>query len=853
MLYVKEISETKSKTNFDDTNRISHDRLIITNYIQNCIEQVATPLVFEIGKKGGTSNPNSAVYWNGTELNILAIYKNGYINKLLLRQSIEAEISDKINKTLKSCINLSIFEKQGFSFSEKETIVNATINVDGLFIKLSYPLNFKKTQYSLEFNDFISRVNLPLGELYLVAIDIVNEEIKSGHFDKEDFMLKHKYIRIEKHRPYPDIIYIIKKFDIKSGKDLVFQFAIKGEETVGRKIIKYESDYGCCINKIDGMCFKNVEPSKCANNIYKKDTNCECEKNIKQDIEGCCISGDDCQFITEQECSSTSGEFYKNDFRCSQSYCHNLNCKSTYNYTADDFSGPLKKHGESWCSYESLVGKGLDYVGTRHFLHSCINGVEYAEECRDYREEMCTEGMISVNDKIYSKGICRINRWYDCGMQKTESACKDTKVRDCYWSGFLYSQLKCHPEVPPGFKFWEENGKQICNIASLYKDSDGKKYPKSWGHSALLYCQRTGDCGNYRNYADEITEFGFYNKDGAPQRWVYWNNSYTKRGNDFVVGLGLYATNLSSSASMPRGFDRGDARCNLWGAPLTGKCELCMNTKLHPCTEYRCKSLGKNCIFIKANNSCIPTENLDITPPKISIGELQRGYKLETRSSTNYRNGIENIITPDVMVHQAFSFSFSTSKPTRCKISLYSPNVNENPNILIQNPLPDILLNELDYETKYNATLRFPSSSFTKFSAYPLFIRCIDSFGNKNDGEFVIKVKTIEDLDNIYTPKILKVEKEQSNIVKDSENKFNIYVNEPFNLCRHSFSDVEFYSMNPINCKTEEEDIIYDVNHPLGSYVCNASIFIPNDASQVYFSCEDKNGNKSNSYFYNLN
>lgn len=59
--------------------------------------------------------------------------------------------------------------------------------------------------------------------------------------------------------------------------------------------------------------------------------------------------------------------------------------------------------------------------------------------------------------------------------------------------------------------------------------------------------------------------------------------------------------------------------------------------------------------------------------------------------------------------------------------------------------------------------------------------------------------------------------------------------------------------MNPINCKTEEEDIIYDVNHPLGSYVCNASIFIPNDASQVYFSCEDKNGNKSNSYFYNLN
>jgi hypothetical protein len=91
-----------------------------------------------------------------------------------------------------------------------------------------------------------------------------------------------------------------------------------------------------------------------------------------------------------------------------------------------------------------------------------------------------------------------------------------------------------------------------------------------------------------------------------------------------------------------------------------------------------------------------------------------------------------------------------------------------------------------------------------------------------------------------------------SNINKNADNQVSIFVNEPFNLCKYSFSEIEFNNMSNISCSTEESDIIYDVNYPLGSYACNADIFIPEDISKVYFSCEDKYGNRNENYIYSI-
>lgn len=844
----------KTKNAPDELSRINADRIIIKEYMQNCIAQVSYPLIFEIARKGGSLNPDFGIYWNGTELNILAAYKSGagYENDMLLKQDLEKELSYDIKQNLKSCINLSIFREKGYEISEKESIVNVTVNKNNMIIKLEYPLKFRLGPNNIDFNEVTSVLDSSLGELYGAAIDIVNEEITYGYFDKEDFMLKHgNKIRVEKHKPYPDVVYEITMTESKLRQDLAFQFAIKGKDTAGKEILKYDNGFGCCTNKADGTCFKNVDPSKCLDNIYQNNKDCECPKNLKLQVEGCCVikekNLDNCELTSEQDCSINGGKFYKDDLRCAKADCRDGNCRSTYDYVKDDFSGPSKRHGESWCSYESIVGKGLDYVGTRHYLHSCIQGKEYAEECRDFREELCTEGVIGVYDQFYSKGLCRINRWYDCASQQDEASCKDEKFRDCYWSGFLYSQLKCHPEVPPGFRFWEGNGKPVCNFASLDKEDYGKDYPKSWGHSALLYCQRTGDCGNYRNIADEITEFGHYNKDFVPEQWAFFDNGYTKRSGEFAVKLSLYSTALSSSVSITRGIHGVDSQCNLWEAPAFGNCELCSNSKLHPCTEYRCKSLGKNCNFRRLDNSCSGGSYDDATLPKISLNKTYGEFEYKLEKSQYYKDASEYSFEKSVAVHQPFSFEFETSKPTRCRLSLFPPTIIPDSISKAIIPLPEIVLNDYAYKTKYNVTIRFPSSTFTKLNAYNLFLRCADEQGIKNE-ETMIKISTQEMPNDNIPPQILKVIT-KNNIKKNYTNSFLIFVSEPFNSCKYSFSNGTFENMNAINCTTEESDIIYNADYPLGSYACNANIFVPESSSKIYFSCEDKHGNRNEKYF----
>jgi len=169
-------------------------------------------------------------------------------------------------------------------------------------------------------------------------------------------------------------------------------------------------------------------------------------------------------------------------------------------------------------------------------LHTCINGKEIVEECRDYREELCTEQSKVINDKEYTKANCRLNRWYDCALQNDKSPCLDSDVRDCFWleERLLNRETRCVPYVPPGFKFWEGNGQEICSFASEDPTSDlSREFPRLWGHSSLQFCQRMGDCGNYRNIADEITEFGYFNPLGEPDPWSYLESGYINNGTIF--------------------------------------------------------------------------------------------------------------------------------------------------------------------------------------------------------------------------------------------------------------------------------------------------------------------------------
>lgn len=165
--------------------------------------------------------------------------------------------------------------------------------------------------------------------------------------------------------------------------------------------------------------------------------------------------------------------------------CRDVNCDDVFKDFVSPNSGAPKKNGESWCIYDTFPGMARDAVGSRHFRHVCANGEEFVEPCRDFREEICIQGLInnkpasSASSSFafsgdYVEAACRDNRWEDCFSCNSmtscggdcsdqgpeccvKKCCQESSVRDCF---FLQAGITstgsgvCVPDVPPGFVFW---------------------------------------------------------------------------------------------------------------------------------------------------------------------------------------------------------------------------------------------------------------------------------------------------------------------------------------------------------------------------------------------------------------
>ncbi|MCK4649912.1 hypothetical protein KAT36_01640 [Candidatus Pacearchaeota archaeon] len=110
----------------------------------------------------------------------------------------------------------------------------------------------------------------------------------------------------------------------------------------------------------------------------------------------------------------------------SDHYCQKTECV--------DRDGNKRMNGESWCVRgASLMGDGLDAVGSRYFKEVCIDGNVRVEPCADFRNEICLEGSIETSDGDFGTAACRVNRWQDCVLQEEEEDCLNIDQRDCLW------------------------------------------------------------------------------------------------------------------------------------------------------------------------------------------------------------------------------------------------------------------------------------------------------------------------------------------------------------------------------------------------------------------------------------
>jgi hypothetical protein len=809
------------KNNIDDNNLYGNNEANFDSYVKSCLKLVSNDVIISTIKNGGIVKPNDFIQYKNKEYSVVAIYDSKLNIKPLFFKNLENDLSNEIKINLDVCIKSSYFKNQGYEVIFQTKKVKSTIEDEFISVELNFPVTLKKGKKVKNYDIFTEQINLPLGIFHKAGIDILNSEAVNGFFDKEKFMLKNGFI-INKHKPYPNTIYEIKLVDEKyKNENITYKFAIKGKDTAGKEIINVEQK-GCC--KSDKLCIQNVKNEECS---FDYNANCFCLQNTNDNNFGCCFENQKCDITNQKNCN---GQFFENDYKCKIPTCSNLDCENSFDYTTNSFSGMPRKNGESWCTFEGPVSNGFDYVGSRHFLFSCIKGDIFIEEARDYREEFCIEWISKTNGENFSKANVKLNRWYDCSMQNSQMACENRDYRDCVWSEYLdlFTNKKCHPTVSPGLKFWSE-GTEICSIASLNQPSINPSDKEKWSYSALLYCQKSGDCGNYRNIANDITKFGYYNRDGEPDEWVYLDENLYVEGDLFYIDASFSKTKLKNILTMPTGnLGSSDSTCGVWGPPNIDKCDLCDAVSLFPCSEYRCKSLGKSCIFKNETSKCVKEGTNDLVPPKITLTEI---FPLSYLSENDLvYGGIKYMVQEKLELRKPLNIKFTTDEPTRCQISMFPPNFY---NQLLQSSLnlPKIFLNEDGYKKSYSFDIRLPSKNFSSKNEYQLFLICYDESGNINDEMKSIEINTKENINPVEGPKVL-------DIVNYYDRNYLI-VDSPFNGCKYSTSRIPYEDMTLLNCNTQESNIIYKAGLPLGSFLCLDEI--TSASTTIYATCKDDN------------
>jgi hypothetical protein len=571
----------------------------INKYIVSCLSRASDKYIKEISDGGGTLNQAEARIYFGESYNYLCRYKTnlGCINKFITRDSMENELANAIKREMQKC-TLEPFRKKGIVINDASMNVLPTIGTEDVSVVLEYPISATIGEQRKEFSSFLYKSRLRLGKLYDFAVRILNDEIKDNFFDEDEWMRAYSEIRIRKHKPYPDSVY---KLNIDYGDavhNLTFKFAVGGKDYASNISLSLKKDevHQVCYIKRDKNCYFNVERA---------------------------------------DCESAGGEYSsQNKFECTGI--------SNYKGWLDEKDCGEHKHGDSWCVYDGIAGNGFDPVGSRHFKQSCFNGVIYNTECADYRGEICTEPQEGM-------AVCRANRWQDCTLQTNQADCENKDIRDCYWVDYLkksspyrtvnydYSGRKCIPYVPPGLKFWEGNGEEVCRLANEQNDCKDVHCAKTWVESTALYCYFMGDCGNYFNYNKELSFGGFSNTDGKPRNYVYavpvmQSGEYTLKlpnsieqsltGGEFEFLQGEPNYMSTKIVEWKKRMDSAEhvfitilppsvktdidtihsAYCSLWKAPLSNvKCSDCGKEPEKPCSEYRCKSISSNCIYSEAN------------------------------------------------------------------------------------------------------------------------------------------------------------------------------------------------------------------------------------------------------------
>ncbi|MDD4878722.1 MAG: hypothetical protein PHO02_06865 [Candidatus Nanoarchaeia archaeon] len=320
--------------------------------------------------------------------------------------------------------------------------------------------------------------------------------------------------------------------------------------------------------------------------------------------------------------------------------------------------------------------------------------------------------------------------------------------------------------------------------------------------------------------------------------------------------------------------------CQPWVAPVGGdNCGLCDEDPMHPCSEYRCRSLGQQCKFIAENEgttkgSCYNEDPNDVTRPNIkpwyaddgsekyplsvwkrlrtSEGpqrvEVHSEYPITVLpSSTQYNSGYE--IIGELPSFSTIEFGIKTdNKPSQCKYDTeFKPDMTF--------ATAGSWFGDNYFSKEHNMTIY----GLLPNKTYEYYIICRGANGYPKEDErvppFKITFETGEGPD-LEPPIFVGAVPENNGYIKAGDNADVLfYVDEvsPYK-CKMAKADLDFNLMDMnLSCVTHAPESM------LSAYgMCAANLSLQQGVNTYYIRCKDypTSGTASNmmeeSYVYTV-
>lgn len=300
--------------------------------------------------------------------------------------------------------------------------------------------------------------------------------------------------------------------------------------------------------------------------------------------------------------------------------------------------------------------------------------------------------------------------------------------------------------------------------------------------------------------------------------------------------------------------------CRVWEPPLGGKyCEECNKQNL-PCSEYQCRSLGQSCQLLNKGTSkekCAWVNRNDVSPPVMTplLEVLSSGFKYNPDSTISPPDRGVFIVNKDsttgcVKAFYPLTFGITTDEPAQCKVDYISKkNFDEMDFYLGGTSL-------FDYNHTQIMALPGPNSlsaeNITLYNdgKFEMYVRCRDSNGNQDTGNFVFKF-CVEKGPDTTPPMIVTTDFLNNAPIAANQTSLalKVYTNEPAE-CRWSHDDESYNDMlEQMKCSSS----VLEMNAQM-LYECNTNLTgLKNRMeNKFYFRCKDQPKEESSKRNANL-